>query len=370
MGLSLLMSAPLLLTAGAAAAQTGNISSAGANEPLTGAQADQSCASVNKNLAKLARQGVRHVECFDAAAASGAAAQVGAAAQYWCASKAPQKWWTTRTSICITGPGRYEVLTSKGVVIGEATFAASGEIDTAVNSTTWTVRMSTTLVSVWGTIKAMELELAAGCSAPCSPASRIILPNTLMEPGETRTGEVTFSDHPRPGPDTMAVTLKAWMTEPGKPQGSPIAHTAPTVRCDNLFGNRRAGCVIPSYTPTLTSMASLPAIAANIARIQKAGPHHYGDQALGGLPLTRTTSTKVENANRSTACPASRKRPRGKSCDEYPFAKTWQGASKTTPPDWGWAWVPVSEQNSQGGLLGAFYAANRILNNDAFWVKV
>jgi hypothetical protein len=313
---------------------------------------------------------VRHVECLDATAASGAAARAAAAAQYWCAKKAQQKWWTTRTSICITGPGRYEVLNSKGVVIGAAIFAASAEIDAAANSTTWTVRMSTTLVSVSGTIKAMELELAAGCSAPCSPANRTIVPNALMKPGETRAGAVTFSDNPRPGPNTMAVTLKAWLTEPGKPQGSPIDHTAPTIRCDNLFGNRRAGCVIPSFTPTLTSMASLTAIAANIARVQKAGPHHYGDQALGRSPLTRATSTAVENANRNAACPRSRKRPAGKSCDEYPFAKTWQGASRTKQPDWGWAWVPTSEQNSQGGLLSAFYADNRILNNDPFWVKV
>lgn len=42
------------------------------------------------------------------------------------------EWWTTRTSICITDPGKYEVINSKGVVIGEAIFAADAEIDTEV----------------------------------------------------------------------------------------------------------------------------------------------------------------------------------------------------------------------------------------------
>jgi hypothetical protein len=32
--------------------------------------------------------------------------------------------------------------------------------------------------------------------------------------------------------------------------------------------------------------------------------------------------------------------------------------------------VPAKQQNSQGGLLAGFYGANRILDHDAFWVKV
>ncbi|MFD3580496.1 NucA/NucB deoxyribonuclease domain-containing protein [Streptomyces sp. NPDC058644] len=58
------------------------------------------------------------------------------------------------------------------------------------------------------------------------------------------------------------------------------------------------------------------------------------------------------------------------SCDEYPFARSNQGASRSQRKDWGWAWVPTSEQNRQGGLLSSFYSANRVLNNDPYWVEV
>jgi hypothetical protein len=62
------------------------------------------------------------------------------------------------------------------------------------------------------------------------------------------------------------------------------------------------------------------------------------------------------------------------SCDEYPFATTDQGASKTTTPDWGWAWVPEAEQDSRGGRLSGFYKQERVLDGtngtgDQFWVE-
>ncbi|MFJ8010959.1 NucA/NucB deoxyribonuclease domain-containing protein [Streptomyces sp. NPDC096339] len=116
-------------------------------------------------------------------------------------------------------------------------------------------------------------------------------------------------------------------------------------------------------------MSRLPAIAANIRRVMDAGPHHYGDPTRGSA-LTRSTDATLERANRDTACPASRKRTQGQSCDEYPFARTDQGASKSERRDWGWAWVPTSEQHSQGGCLSAFYKAQRVLNGDKFWVEV
>lgn len=119
-------------------------------------------------------------------------------------------------------------------------------------------------------------------------------------------------------------------------------------------------------------MTTLPHTAAGIRAIQQAGPHHYGRQA-DGQPLTRNSSLKP--ANNNAACAQSRPRPSGMSCDEYPFATTDQGASKTTAPDWGWAWVPAGEQNQQGGMLQKFYGQNRVVDGtngtgDAFWVAV
>lgn len=141
-----------------------------------------------------------------------------------------------------------------------------------------------------------------------------------------------------------------------------------TFRCDDMVRGRGPGCVFPRFVPTLKTMVNLPHIRANIKRIQQAGPHHYG--RIGNSPLTRTTSTAIERANRRVACGGRPGRPAGHSCDEYPFAKTYQGASRTRQPDWGWAWVPAREQNAQGGYISSFYASQRVLDKDKFWVAV
>jgi hypothetical protein len=58
------------------------------------------------------------------------------------------------------------------------------------------------------------------------------------------------------------------------------------------------------------------------------------------------------------------------SCDEYPFQSTREGGTALSKKNRGWAWVPASEQNRQGGLVKSFYYGNRVLDGDAFWVEV
>ncbi|MGW4515947.1 NucA/NucB deoxyribonuclease domain-containing protein [Streptomyces sp. NPDC004393] len=74
--------------------------------------------------------------------------------------------------------------------------------------------------------------------------------------------------------------------------------------------------------------------------------------------------------HRKAACPPSCPRPADQSCDEYPLARSDQGASLSTQPDWGRAWVPAGEQHAQGELITAFWKSDRVLNGDPFWVAV
>ena len=75
--------------------------------------------------------------------------------------------------------------------------------------------------------------------------------------------------------------------------------------------------------------------------------------APGGTPLRRLVNPDLQERNGRTACPGRYTRPSGKSCDEYPFASTREGAF-----------------NSYAGTdLGSFYADNRMLHDDAFYVQ-
>lgn len=137
----------------------------------------------------------------------------------------------------------------------------------------------------------------------------------------------------------------------------PITRKSHAYRCDASWRRVRPGCVIPDYEPVVYTMAVLPEISKNIANGQ-AKPKHYGKIGSGApLHYNRT----VTNANRAVACPRSRPRPQGTSCDEYPFATTTEGGAVSCPDNCSTADVPTKEQGSQAGLWTTFLRRNRML---------
>lgn len=183
-----------------------------------------------------------------------------------------------------------------------------------------------------------------------------------------------------------------WYTGPVPIQGPTAfwANDAFLTYCDNNFpGDTHGGCKAPTdfYTPILTyRLATYPQLAKAIQLAQAKG---VPGSAASGTYLLRTTSAAIVNANRSWACPTNWTRPTGYECDEYPFASTYEGAaynphsgitfsfcknthlSQTTAnPKWESCFVPKAQNSSAGGALGAFWSANRTLDNDRFHVNV
>ena len=156
-----------------------------------------------------------------------------------------------------------------------------------------------------------------------------------------------------------------------------------TSRCDRFY--EPAGCVFNTYPgyvkfPTATA----PEYARHVSGAIKSGlPGRYKSQSY----LHRLTNAALATKNRNKACPERLTRPKGRSCDEYPFASTKEGAytskaSKARSQSWcrmkdpartgskGWSrcFINASHNSSGGGLLVKFYKAERILNNDRFQV--
>lgn len=143
-------------------------------------------------------------------------------------------------------------------------------------------------------------------------------------------------------------------------------------RCDNMIKGYSPGCVFPAAIPTMYSMQKLPKIAKNIRQIQARGNGHYGRPG-SGHPLHRLANRTKQNDNRRKVCARKVVGPppkAGVSCDEYPFASTREGGKALSSSNRGTAWVPVSEQGSQRGLITAFYNGERVLDGEAFWVAV
>ncbi|MEU1393822.1 MULTISPECIES: hypothetical protein [unclassified Nonomuraea] len=149
------------------------------------------------------------------------------------------------------------------------------------------------------------------------------------------------------------------------------------LRCDNgmLKGSTNSGFVFSGTWPTLTFKKSeLPEITGHISRAQSRG--NPGAPPAGGVPgspLTRLYDDADAEENRSDACSyLTDPRPPNSSCDEYPFAHTYEGAY-TGGGDWmsdfSAEWASQTEQDKQGGMIANLYRDERLLDADAFYVK-
>jgi len=282
----------------------------------------------------------------------------------WCGSST---WMGFRDEVCVRSDTFLNWYDQNGKQTGRADLRVTQHLQLNPKGRTFAENFDLEVTRVTGTLPGASLNLNVSCGGTCVATSHF--PNgSAIVAGSTVSAAISYED------STSAVnkTYSAYSLSWGPQTKTPIDWTSPYYRCDNVFAGYSPGCVFPDIFPVLTSMSSLPNISANIRNIQQSGPSHYGRMA-DGLPISRNSS--LEAANRRISCPPDRPRPAGMSCDEYPFATTDQGASKTSQPDWGWAWVPVEEQNSQGGLLSSFYRSSRVMdgtngNGDKFWVQV
>ena len=278
--------------------------------------------------------------------------------------------WENRFEICrtIALSAVVTVIDSKTgatTVIGVSNFLATHHIVMNPNSRTLGDNLTLTFTTGSGDIAGLSVVIiGADCGANC-PGSVSWLPQPAT-PGSVDSGTVAFSSL---GIDTVALRGTYNVVFP-KPNAAspPGSWSGPSWRCDSAI-SIVGGCVNPSYIPTMTSMATLPNISASIRAIQNNGPSHWGRPG-SGRPLNRTSDAALADRNYTAACGGRTSPSPSLSCDEYPFKTTYQGASRTAFPDWGFAFVPITEQSSQGGLISSFYQGQRLLDGDAFWVAV
>jgi Deoxyribonuclease NucA/NucB len=150
-------------------------------------------------------------------------------------------------------------------------------------------------------------------------------------------------------------------------------------RCDVIVSSR-ASCVNDQYVPTVNfDSIAYPAVAPVAQHVYDAQrsivPEHFGvplgtaimpQQGGEVWPLTRDTNAADITANRNASC-ANVQPPLGYNCDEYPMASTYEGAA--FQPHFSVTTVPVSANNSQGGILSYFYLSNRVLDGDIYFVQ-
>lgn len=233
------------------------------------------------------------------------------------------------------------------------------------------------------------------CQESCGNPGVATPANQPLSPGIKVTARA-FYGTTISAPNSLTFTTMIWGLQFNIPGAvpSPVYYSefnpwVPWIRCDNLTpGLSRIGCVVWAYTPYMqySLTGPRPELARHISDAQASGlPGRPGTQ-----PLTRLWTGDDSADNRNTACPSSYTRPAGKSCDEYPFATSRQGADTGGGTGRTFSWCQIRQlpqnvtgssgysacmidasQNTDGGNdLKNFYMSNRVHQDDPFWVQI
>jgi Deoxyribonuclease NucA/NucB len=151
-------------------------------------------------------------------------------------------------------------------------------------------------------------------------------------------------------------------------------------RCDSAtYISGTGGCVHYSAIPVFT-------VSVSDSSVTQAADHWRDaiEQPSTTIPLVpgkvipyelnRTRDQTIIDANRATARRTCNTDPAfqninktGKSCDEYPFATTLQGASRGP---YSVRWIDATQNSTAGSRLASFYNYNRVLDGDNFFVAI
>ena len=105
-----------------------------------------------------------------------------------------------------------------------------------------------------------------------------------------------------------------------------------------------------------------------MASAQNKLPKHPG-QFGKGPALTRLTNKTAIAKNRKVACKGLTV-PKGDSCDEYPFASTYQGAALSGKGNYERKAVNAKQNSQVGSYLSSFFLKFRIADKDSFYIQI
>ncbi|MFH8394292.1 NucA/NucB deoxyribonuclease domain-containing protein [Streptomyces sp. NPDC018036] len=296
----------------------------------------------------------------------------------WCRDEGvDMTWYIERLRGC--GIWRAEVSAidvRTGSRIGGIRYLVIGYSFSARDSKTWAYQTQMLEVSRWGrAVTGTKVYGSASCTGKCKvthkdfPAQAI---NSRAEPyGQFfMSTTINTAAAKQRGTGRSIASWRFSNPEWVAPSDATKLSTV-DVRCDNDMPGapRQVGCVNTQAVPVISYSLTgpWPELAKHIKDAQATGlPGKYGTTNY----LTRLTNGSKITENRRKACPSSLPRPSGKSCDEYPFASTWQGARYSGGP-FSRRMINATQNTDAGRALNGFYTYSRVLDGDRFlvWIR-
>ncbi|SDS57734.1 hypothetical protein SAMN05216371_0194 [Streptomyces sp. TLI_053] len=329
----------------------------------------------------------------------------------WC-NNGPGQKQITRFETCFAKPVDVIAYQDK-VPVGHARFLMQDETKAVKNNTK--IQHRVILVPVDNNIPELTLTFKPQClpAAECTMSSATWTGSPTWVPGDAHAVSIDYTTTWYQGAKSLS-TLQFLSTLTGSVPGSTTVSDATwgdnrfSFRCDERphgTGFNR-GCVVPAYTPTYTvNTARFPTASAMYWILQKRLRTTPGSKA-NKTPLHREADQDVRDRNRAKICPDNYPRydqvPKP-TCDEYPFAATKESGGQngatgndcvqlvglqlpnggwelrtdprpqfSGPPTWsevcGRATITDPHNNGAGRHLGIFYNAQRVIDNDPFYV--
>ncbi|WP_143668363.1 hypothetical protein [Streptomyces sp. f150] len=325
----------------------------------------------------------------------------------------------TRFSICSVRYWGVIVYDTDGSEFGAADITTAQEINTEPRASDfsedfamWVDRMDPAMASVL-------VSVDTNCTATtCYDGGQEPWAGALTLPpvGTSYEGTVHRSWINARRSDSILLNWALTFTKPASGKNSTVSWGGYDyeIRCDDLI-TAYAGCVVPSYTPTMVIDGSAyPGARDYIGRVQASLDSHIGWLGMGKA-LTREGDSTVADRNRLKVCDNSWVKenrfggkvypdPNSIECDEFPFAATkesggqtgitsgtecqqwtvWPGSSGSGWPSADYAvqaWtrsgttgqcarasMPRRQNGGVGTALSNFYQNQRILDSNPFWL--
>ncbi|MGC5566179.1 NucA/NucB deoxyribonuclease domain-containing protein [Streptomyces sp. FR-108] len=250
-------------------------------------------------------------------------------------------WTYGRLSYCYNANITSTFTDTKTGVTSVALSTVNSQATLKPRSGVWQEDQLITLLSGTGVYSSAIVKFSGTCSGTCTAAPlnpALAVTGVPMVPGASLLTSTTFSDAPAAGGEDSLQTSYSFNALPasGGVSFSPAQWSLPRkVRCDRTMEkNTVTGCVIADYKPVfdLPIDETYGAAAATYAWSMRYLNDHPG---AADSPMTRLDDKETRLANRRTTCEEGSTIPFVRrddlvptdSCDEYPFAGTYQGGT-------------------------------------------
>ncbi|MFF9157469.1 NucA/NucB deoxyribonuclease domain-containing protein [Streptomyces sp. NPDC014846] len=261
-----------------------------------------------------------------------------------------------------------KIVRGQPVLQGTADFDVKHQMTLKAKSINWSEKFDISKAKTTRAGKGLHVNIAASSKSGTKAKVHFDQGRTL---DSKSSGSVDYKTDPIKKGKVNAktkTTYKYTFTKAGYERGT-VSYDSAVYRCDNYYGT--SGCAIPE-SATGVPMINQPLIAFGIKQLRNRGGH-YGDP-YGGKPLHWMINDKQKKKNRSAVCPkkppADMERAGRTSCDEYPFASTYEGGTHLPAKQRTITWVGPRENDSQGATITNWRRAWHVMDHDPFFVII